>query len=136
VLDLGEAVVLGDPCGPAFHRRSLHLHGLSAVAAQQVVVVAGGRAPPVHGLALAVAQGVHQAFLGHGRQDPVGGGQRHPDVPFVQEAVQFLRADEVRQAIQCGADGQALLGDALLLDRHFRHASNLLSLPCRRVPSS
>ena len=78
-------------------------------------MVAGDGAAPVHGLAVGVPQHIHQAVVGEGLQDPVGGGERHRGAALLQDAVQFLGADEVLQFVQGGADGQALLGDALFL---------------------
>ncbi len=113
VRHLGVAVLRGGPGGPGFHGGRLHLHGLAAVPAQQVVVVPGDGAPAVDGLAFAVAEHVHQALVGEGLQDPVGGGQGDGDALVLQDPVQLLGADEVVQLVQGGAYRQPLLGDPL-----------------------
>ncbi len=74
----------------------------------------GDGAPPVHGLALAVAQDIHQPVVGERLQDPVGSGQRHGGALVLQDPVELLGADEVVKLIQGGAHRQSLLGDTLL----------------------
>lgn len=121
VLNLGEAVGLGDRGCPAFNGRGFNLHCFATVAAQQVVVVACGGAAPVERFSLAITQRVHHTLISHGGQDAVCGGQRNPDVLLVQQTVQHLRADKVVQRVQGSVDGHALFGDALLLHRCIVH---------------
>ena len=80
-------------------------------------MVAGHGTAAVDGFALAVAEHIDQPVVGQRLQDPVrrGEGDRHALV--LQDAVELLCADEVIQFVQGSADGQPLLGDALLFAR-------------------
>ena len=98
-------------------------------------MVPGHRAAAVDGLALAVAQHVHQPVVGQGLQDPVGRGQGDRDAFVLQDPVQLLGADEVIQFVQGGADGQPLLGDALLFAASWSGpGGRQLALPSALVP--
>jgi hypothetical protein len=95
-------------------------------------MVAGHGAAPVDRFALTVAQNVHQAFIGKRLEDPVGRGERNGHALVLQDPVQLLGADEVVQLIQGGADGPALLGDALFLAARCRGWRSGISLGAER----
>ena len=99
MLDVGEAVLRGDPCGPALDRRVLDLDGAPAGAADQVVVVRAAAAP-VDRLAVVGAQHVDLAVVGQGLQAAVDGGQ--PDRVAARRAagVQVLGAAEVVELVE------------------------------------
>ena len=86
----------------------------TSVAAQEVMVVTGDGAPPVHGLALAVPQDINQPVVRERLQDPVGSGQGYGGALVLQDPVELLGTDEVVKLIQGGAHRQSLLGDTLL----------------------
>ena len=69
--DVGEAVLAGDPVGPALDRRAFDLDRPSAAAADEVVVVAGAALAVAH-LAVVAAQGVD---LARRRRAPGGCGR-------------------------------------------------------------
>jgi hypothetical protein len=117
---VGEAVLGGDARGPLLDRGSLDLHGPAAVPAQQVVVVVLDGAATVHRLVVPAAQHVHEAVVGHGLQDPVGRGEGDRLATIVEQAVEFLCADEIVEVVERGAHGTALARDALRTARTCR----------------
>ena len=71
VFHRGEAVLGGSPRGPGLDRGRLDFNSLAAAAAQQVVMMAGDGAAPVHCLAVRIPEDVHQTLISEGLQDPV-----------------------------------------------------------------
>ena len=70
-------------------------------------------APAVDDLAVAPAQDIHQAVVGHRLEDPVDRGEGNRVSPGAQEPVEFLGAHEVLELVEGGTDGQPLTGDPL-----------------------
>src|SRR5690606_21496717 len=97
VRDPGEAVLGADVLRPLLHRGPLHLHGLAAAAADQVVVVAFGCAGAVDRLAVVRAQHVDLTGVVQVLQRPVDGGQ--PDLGSLGAQVRI----EVLSAAESGA---------------------------------
>ena len=107
VLNVAESVLVGDVVGPPLDGGAFDLDGASAVAADEVVVVAH-RAASVGGFAVVGADQVELAAVGHHQQGAVDGCQ--PDVlTLVAEVVVDLAggAEVVGAGEQVG-DGGAL----------------------------
>src|ERR1700722_645658 len=77
VVDRREAGLGGDPLRPLLDDAPLHLDAATADAAGQGVVVPGGAALAVQGLARRVANRVDHALLAEHLQVPVDGGEAH-----------------------------------------------------------
>ncbi len=92
--DGGEAVLACCPGGPAFDCGFGDFHGVTAVAADQVVVVFLAVAAPVPVLALLAAEHVHLTVAGHGLQEPVDRGQGDRFALIAEHGVQLLGAAE------------------------------------------
>ena len=111
--DVGEAVLAGDPVGPALDRRALDLDRSSAVAADEVMVVPGA--------ALAVAAPRRRAprsastSAGVDERLEVAVDGRQPDLlaALLEDVVDLLRAGESVEVVEDGADGAALAGVAV-----------------------
>src|SRR3984957_1389522 len=112
VVDRREAGLGGDPLRPLLDDASLHLDAATADAAGQVVVVAGGAALPVQGLARRIADRVDDTLLAEHLQVPVDGGEPHGLALTTELGVDFLRAAEPGKARQGGGDGRGLLRPA------------------------
>ena len=67
----------GDPGDPRLQLAASDLHGVTAAAAHDVVVVLMTMAGAVEGLSLGIANLIDLPGLGHGRQVAVDGGQAH-----------------------------------------------------------
>ena len=99
VVDVDEALRLGDLPGPPLDLAALDLHGPAAVPADQVVVVPGA-ADPVDRLAVRAAQHVDRAGVGERLQVPVDRGQADRVAAAAQLGVQVLGAGEAVAAGQ------------------------------------
>ena len=107
VLDVGEAVLGAHLVRPALDRRALDLDGRTALAADDVVVVAGA-APPVQRLAVVGAQGVQRLLVDHGLQGPVDGRQTDLVAAGDEARVDLLRRAELVAPVDVGLDRRAL----------------------------
>ena len=97
VLHVAEAVLGTDPLGPALDRRALDLHRAAALAAEQVVVVAGA-AGAVDRLTLGGAQHVDRAVGRHRLQRPVDRGEADPVAGLPHDRVELLGGAELLDA--------------------------------------
>src|SRR5438552_10860543 len=96
VLNFGEAVAPAGCRRPAFHGRGGHDDAAPAVPADQVVLVAAGRAQPEQLAPARIAGAVQQPGPGEGVQGAVDGGQPDPVAGGEQPGVQDLRGDKAR----------------------------------------
>jgi hypothetical protein len=116
VADLAEAVLLGDPGGPALDGGAGDLDRTTADPADQVMVVPG-RTAPVRHFAVTGPQRVDLAALSHRLQGPVDGGQPDPVAALAEQVVDLLRGTEIVQVGQDRVHRRPLPGAAL---RHGR----------------
>src|SRR5690606_19754604 len=107
VSDVAEAVLVADRLGPALHHRALHLDGVTAAAADQVVVVLTGLARAVDGLALVVAAHVDLTPVGQRVQRPVDRGQPELRAVLAHLRVDVLGAAEPLTLTQYFVDGSS-----------------------------
>jgi hypothetical protein len=116
--------LVGDVVGPPFDGGAFYLDGASAVAADEVVVVAHGAAP-VGGFAVVGADQVKLAGVGHHQQGAVHGCQANVFTVVAEVVVDLAGGAEVVGAGEEVGDGGALPGLSL---RGGYHAALL----CRR----
>ena len=128
MVDRGETRFGGDLLRPLLHDAPLDLHAAAAFAAGEVVVVPGGVALPVEGLARWIADRVDRALLAEYLQVAVHGGEADGLALPAQLGVDLLRAAEAGHAGERGRDGRRLLGAphpgaARMIDCHVLHGS-------------
>ena len=120
VLGLGKIMFGGNARCPAFDRWSLYLHGLRTGSADEMVVMGLGDALAETGFAVAAAQNIEQAVVGHGLQEAVDGRQRNLLLGILQPAMQLLGRGEIVDLAQGLSDSQSLLGDPGFWLGHLR----------------
>ena len=104
----GEAVFARGAAGPAFHRVFSDFNGVSAKAADQVVVMVPALAATVAGFGVLGSQHVDFALVRHGLQNPIDGGQGDRFPVRAQHGVQLLGAAEFRGLFQHLVEGRPL----------------------------
>jgi hypothetical protein len=109
VLNVAKPMLVGDMVGPPLDGGAFDLDGAPAVAADEVVVVPH-RAASVGGFAVAGADEVELAGVGHHQQGAVNGGQ-----PYVLTLVAEVVVDLAGRAEVVGAGEQ--VGDSGALPR-------------------
>jgi hypothetical protein len=107
VLDVAKAVLVGDVVGPPLDGGAFDLDGASAVAADEVVVVAH-RAASVGGFAVAGADQVELAGVGHHQQGAVDGCQPNVLTLVAEVVVDLTGGTEVVGAGEQVGDSGAL----------------------------
>ena len=107
VLNVAEPVLVGDVVGPAFDSGAFDLDGASAVAADEMVVVAH-RAASVGGFAVAGADQVELAGVGHHQQGAVDGCQPNVLTLVAEVIVDLAGGAEVVGAGEQVGDGGTL----------------------------
>jgi hypothetical protein len=117
VLNVSEAVLVGDVVGPTLDGGAFYLDGASAVAADEVVVVAHGAAP-VGGFAVAGADHVELAGVGHHQQGSVDGCQPNVLTVVAEVVVDLACGAEVVGAGEQVGNGGALPGLSLRAGYH------------------
>jgi DNA-binding transcriptional MerR regulator len=99
VVDVGEAMLVGDLVGPALHGRAAHLDRRATLPADQVMVV-GAAAPAEHLLPATGARRVDLTGVDEQLQGAVDRGKPHLGSPLPQRLMQVLRAAEALGFLQ------------------------------------
>src|SRR3984885_4412767 len=108
VVDRREAGLGRDLLRPLLDHAALHLDAAAADAAGQVVVVAGGAALPVQGLARRIADRVDDALLAEHLEVAVDGGEADGLALAAELGVDLLRAAEPGKTGQGAGNGGGL----------------------------
>src|SRR5215469_10388229 len=112
VVDGGEARLGGHLLRPLLDDAALDLDAAAADPARQVVVMAGGSALPVQGLARRVTDRIDRALLAEHLQVPVHGGEAYGLTLPAKLGVDLLGAAEAGEAGQSRGDRRRLPGPA------------------------
>lgn len=136
--DFTKSVLCRNCIGPALDCRAGHLDRTTAVAADQMVVVAG-RAAAIRGLTVAGTDGVQITYVGHQLQRAIDRGQSDAFPVMSQIIVNLLRGSEVVSIRQDLLDRRALPSFTLHTGRFRRlgfrnRPGRHLATPWRRRP--
>lgn len=112
MLRLGESVRGGGGRSPAFDRVGLDLDRRTAIATDQVVMVAGRRTRPIEAFSLGGLEGVGVALIREIGERSIHGCEPDRRPAVTEPRVQILSADEAGVRIERVADGLPLPGIA------------------------
>ena len=111
VRNLSKTVFTAQTGSPALDSRSLNLHSLAAVTANQMMVVVFSFAAAVQNLTVSTTENINLLVISHGLEDPVGGSQRDFLAAVLKQTVKLLGTYKVIKRIQSTPNSQPLPGN-------------------------
>ena len=111
VRNLSKTVFTAQTGSPALDSRSLNLHSLAAVTANQMMVVVFSFAAAVENLTVSTTENIDLLVISHGLEDPVGGSQRDLLAAVLKQTVKLLGTYKVIKRIQSTPNSQPLPGN-------------------------